>query len=514
MKSYPIICLSAALLLSLSSFAGQFDKIADYVEKAKTVFDYPSGTSIAVVKGNKILYQGTFGYANIEKQVKATNQTSYYIASSTKPFFALATLLKEHEGALSENTSMTSLFPKISFDQIDAGKVTVKHLLTHTMGFDNTGLVWATAYAGVHDYGSRRKLIAKSKPEEEQALGKYEYSNVGYNTLSVWFDQQYPHGWQQELKQTVFSPLKMNHTSAKMSDTNLPGWSVAQPYSFFSDNKNQQLYLSKQDNTMHSAGGMVATAPDIARFVIAQLNEGKVDGKQVFPATVIKKSQQLQVNIEESYGDYERFGYAWGWNLNRYKDQVLHSHFGGFSGTTAHISYMLEKEIGVVILNNDDALYSNKTVSGFLASAIYDILLNDEQDTKEQTVRLDQKHAGEFDKIVSKFDNISQRIAKHRQQRAARKWQLTLPKKDYTGIYRHPLIGEIKVTLDDKNQFHTSWGNMHAIATPYKTPDTFRVELAPGQGRPLKFNLLDNKIESVVFDTMVFSRRELKGHTR
>lgn len=507
MKSYPIICLSAALLASSSSFAGQFDKIAQYVEKAKTAFDYPSGTSIAIVKGNKIIYQGAFGYANIEKQIKATNQTSYYIASSTKPFFALAALLKEHEGSLSETTSMTELFPKISFDQIDAGKVTVKHLLTHTMGFDNIPLVWATAYAGVHNNDSRRKMIAKSKPEEEQALGKYEYSNVGYNTLSVWFDQQYPHGWQQELKQTVFSPLKMNHTSAKMSDTHQPGWSVAQPYSFFSENKKQQLYLSKEDNTMHSAGGIVATAPDIARFVIAQLNEGKVEGKQVFPASVVKKSQQLQVNFEQSYGDYERFGYAWGWNLNRYKDQVLHSHFGGFSGTAAHISYMLEKDIGVVILNNDDVLYSNKTVSGFLASAIYDILLEEDTITKAQIVKRDQKHTAQFDKIVSKFGNISQRIAEHRQQLAARKWQLTLPKKDYSGIYRHPLIGEIKVTLDDKNQFHASWGNLQAIATPYKTLDTFRVELAPGQGMPLKFNLVDNKIESVVFDTMVFSRR-------
>lgn len=506
MKPYPIICLSAALLASSSSFAGQFDKVAEYIEKAKTVFDYPSGTSIAIVKGSKIIYQGSFGYANIEKQIKATNQTSYYIASATKPLFALATLLKEHEGALNENTSMTSLFPKLSFDQVDASKVTVKHLLTHTMGFDNTPLVWATAYAGVHDADSRRKLIASSKPEEEQALGKYEYSNAGYNTLSVWFDQQYPHGWQQELKQTVFSPLKMNHTSAKMSDTNQPGWSVAQPYSFFSNNKNQQLYLSKQDNTMHSAGGIVATAPDIARFVIAQLNEGKVDGRQVFPASVVKKSQQLQVNIEESYGDFERFGYAWGWNLNRYKGQVLHSHFGGFSGTAAHISYMLEKDIGVVILNNDDILYSNKSVSGFIASAIYDILLEDEQNTKEQTVKLAQKQADEFDKIVSKFDNVSQRIAKHRQQLDARKWQLTLPKKDYSGVYRHPLIGEIRVTLNDKNQFHASWGNMHAIATPYKTLDAFRVELAPGQGRPLKFNLVNNKIESVVFDSMVFSR--------
>ena len=292
-----------------------------------------------------------------------------------------------------------------------------------------------------------------------------------------------------------------------MSDTNQPGWSVAQPYSIFSVVKNQQLYLSKQDNTMHSAGGMVATAPDIARFVIAQLNEGKVDGKQVFPASVIKKSQQIQVSMEQSYGDYERFGYAWGWNLNRYKDQVLHSHFGGFSGTAAHISYMLEKDIGVVILNNDDALYSNKAVSGFIASAIYHILLNDEQHTKEQAAKLDQKLTDEFDKIVSKFDNISQRIAQHQQQLDARKWQLTLPKKDYSGVYRHPLIGEIKVTLDDKNQFHASWGNMHAIATPYKTPDTFRVELAPGQGRPLKFNIIDNKIGSVVFDTMVFLRR-------
>ena len=37
----------------------------------------------------------------------------------------------------------------------------------------------------------------------------------------------------------------------------------------------KSLYLQKSDNTMQAAGGLVSTAPDLARFLIAQLQQGK-----------------------------------------------------------------------------------------------------------------------------------------------------------------------------------------------------------------------------------------------
>jgi CubicO group peptidase (beta-lactamase class C family) len=501
-----MIVTSAPVFSAPDSTTDRLKNLDELIQKAKDAFDIPSGTSIAIVKDDRIVYQGAFGYADIKGNRLVTDDTSFYIASSTKPFFALATLLKEHEGAISENTSLQALFPGLKFAYIDAEKVTVKHLLTHTMGFDNSPMELATAYTGLHDYQLRRQLVAASYPDEESALDNYRYSNIGYNVVSVWFDQQYPQGWQNVLQQAVFSPLEMKHTSAIMSDVEQPGWSIAEPYFYFSDDKNEKLYLSKKDNTMHAAGGMVASAHDIGRFLIAQLNAGKVDGKQVFPAAVIHKSQQQQTSFKQQYGDYERFGYAWGWNLNLYKDLVMHSHFGGFAGTSAHISYVLEKDIGVVVINNEGSLYGNKSLTGLMVSTIYDTLLLPDDHTPEQLARISENFNVQLKELVEAFDKINVKVAEGKTSRAARPWKLSLSKASYSGIYSHPLAGKIHIVLDEQQNMHVSWGNMHAVATPFKYQDSVRLELSPGQGRTITFNISDNKVQSLVYDGLEFSR--------
>lgn len=68
---------------------------------------------------------------------------------------------------------------------------------------------------------------------------------------------------------------------------------------------------NKVDNTIHSAGGMVSSASDMAQMVIAQLNQGKINDKQVIPVSIIKTSQTQQIVAEGKYDDFIRDGYAW-----------------------------------------------------------------------------------------------------------------------------------------------------------------------------------------------------------
>ena len=137
--------------MSLSSFATDFSLIEKLINDTKAVTDLPSGTAIAVVKDDKIIYQGYFGYADIANKKKVDVNTSFYIASITKPYFALSMLLKEEQGQLSEKTNLQTLFPTSIFSGFYASKVTVKQLLSHTMGIDNEPLVMVTAYTGLHD---------------------------------------------------------------------------------------------------------------------------------------------------------------------------------------------------------------------------------------------------------------------------------------------------------------------------------------------------------------------------
>ena len=79
----------ACLLLSVSLASAQSlgnrieSLVAGYLEKNKAV-----GVSVAVAKGNKILFAGGFGLADRDGKVAAGKETVYRIGSVTKQFTA------------------------------------------------------------------------------------------------------------------------------------------------------------------------------------------------------------------------------------------------------------------------------------------------------------------------------------------------------------------------------------------------------------------------------------------
>ena len=48
---------------------------------------------------------------------------------------------------------------------------------------------------------------------------------------------------------------------------------------------------------------------------------------------------------------------------------------------------------------------------------------------------------------------------------------------------------------------------MHCVAEPYTEPNSMRVELMPGHGEPLVFDLIDEKVVSVEYDGIRFRKK-------
>src|SRR5690606_24735920 len=180
----------------------------------------------------------------------------------------------------------------------------------------------ATAYSGEHTLNTLENLVAQSSINSEEPVGEFKYTNVGYNIYSVYSDRIFGQSWQKKLKSQVFEPAKMDSTSATRS-TIEDQQSIAKPYSLANETRQAPLYLEKNDSTMHAAGGMFSTALDIGRFLIAQMNKGVIDGKQVYPSDVIARSQTRQVKTDASYLDFKRDGYAWGWYTGDYRNQRM-----------------------------------------------------------------------------------------------------------------------------------------------------------------------------------------------
>lgn len=449
-----------------------------------------SGTAIAVVQNDKVIYQGYFGYQDIENKVKVSADTQFYIASVTKPFTALNALLDANIGKMDVNSNIGDMFS--DFPLQERRSATIKNLLTHTASINNLPLVLATAYSGEHQFKSLEAMVNQTAEASSEEVGEFKYTNVGYNIYSVFSDRYFKQSWQEKLQQQVFAPANMLNTSAR-SSTLRDISNVAKPYSLMANNRTSALYFQKTDETMHAAGGMYSTASDLGQFLIAQLNDGRVAGKQVFPANVITRSQEQQAKTDKSYLDFKRDGYAWGWYTGEYKGQRMLHHFGGFAGAHAHLSFIPGKNIGLVVVNNEDFLSSRLT--SIVSDYVYGALLGEYD--------IDQRVQQRALKLKKKLSGVDGMLLKEQKKLRARTWNLSQEMKEYVGEYSHPLLGSIHIKSNEQSRFDVQWGVMQSSSLGMNDADKIRVEMEPTTGTVITFNVND-KVQSLHYAGIEF----------
>lgn len=496
MRNFKCVITIVLLLSTISieandeRFDGDF--LGDIVNELKNKSGLLSGTSIAIVKGDKVIYKGNFGYKNIARRLPVDDQTQFYIASTTKPMTALNYLIDAKEDEALSKLTLIDMFPEFALEERNA--IRAEQLLQHTASINNPPLVLATAYSGVHSPSILERLVNNQSITSSENVGEFKYTNVGYNIYSIFSDKHFESSWQQKLTTQIFKPAGMHSTTAKYTAIEESS-NVALTYSLVNRNRNDVINLSKVDKTMHAAGGVYSTASDLARFLIAQINNGIIDGEQVYSPEIIARSQVRRVKTNSKYGDFKRDGYAWGWYTGEFKNERMLHHFGGFSGVHAHLSFIPKHKLGLVVLNSEDYLSANLT--GIVANYVYGSLLGE----KEISRSVDDSVA----KLVARLAGIDSILEKEHNKIMSRDWSLSLPTTKYVGKYSNPLMGSINISLNKSGKLDVSWGVMYSESTGMDEIDQIRVELTPTKGSIINFNVSE-QVESLEYKGLFFTK--------
>ncbi|MBL4905414.1 MAG: serine hydrolase [Flavobacteriaceae bacterium] len=475
---------------------------SNFIEKAITAFETKHGLSLAIVKDDQIIFEKYHGLADVEKKVLVDENTCFYIASSTKSFTALATLILDSKGKLDLNKSVSDYFPEINFaPELKTDSITIHHLIQHTSGIQNWPMINATAYTGVHNSELLLAQLEKyTRIDKRAPFGEFRYTNLGYNILGMIMNRELGQDWQSILDDEIFKPLNMGLTSARMTTANNNGWHVAKPHSQVNDgNVLERLYLEKQDNTMHPAGGIISTPRDMSKWLIMELNNGKLDGKQIYDANMIENSRFPHATQNRSYDNLKRFGYGYGWNLatTPLGDTLVH-HFGGFSGTHAEVSLMPSTGVGVIMMTNENG--SGSDLSFLLASYAFDYFAG----RADLETYYDQK----LNDYVQGILDWKKSIKKHKADRAKRKWQLELPHQAYAGTYKSELFGTLEIKYIGDNQLTAQVGNLKSpAAEPYVDKNSIRVEMKPRSGSAIHFTLEKGKVVKANWDGLTYTKK-------
>lgn len=201
--------VSVVFLFLFALADARADRVDDYVRTQMRRWQIP-GTSVAVIRGGRIVLARGYGLANVEHSVPATKETVYELQSVTKQFTATAILMLEEAGKVSLSDRVARYVPDApaTWDE-----VTVQHLLTHTSGIpDYTDA--PSFFEGIRLDRSPGDLL---KPVMTQPLSfkpgtQWRYSNANYYLLGMIIEKVSGKSWAEFLQERIFQPLQMKAT--------------------------------------------------------------------------------------------------------------------------------------------------------------------------------------------------------------------------------------------------------------------------------------------------------------
>lgn len=469
--TFLVVCLPIPATVAQESSKAFADRMNSFANELMELEMIP-GAAVVVVQGDEILFHSGFGLADRESDRKVTPDTVFYIASSTKSFTGLASAICENRGELDLDESLASLLPDASFhEDLDPSTIRYRDLLTHTHGIDNNGPVsFRSAYSGQHTDESLKELL---KHHGAAAYGKtFRYSNIGYNVTGLAIRNKLDIHWKDLLKREIFDPLGMTTTTGYVSQVDPERLAI--PYSL-EPTGFKRLHYAKADSNMHAAGGLVTSTSDLAQWLKANINHGKIDGKQVIPEAVFQTAHRPYAEQDSQYMSFHRSGYGLGWNTGRYDEDEFIHHFGGFTGFHCHISFMPRQKIGVAILVNTSA---GGVFADTLARYAYDTLL--------EKPGVEDRFAKETGDLAKRLDEIRKRIKADRDRRAARPQTLPRSLDAYAGTFNNQQYGEVTFKVVGgilQAEMGPLWS---AVEVFDGSKDALRVELT-GSGQVAQF---------------------------
>src|SRR5690606_17004633 len=339
--------ITTTLLLFLGQFGWaqtSFDKakLDNYFQNLETNNKFMG--SIAVSQDGKVIYTKSIGFADVENNQKANENTKYRIGSISKTFTTVMVMKAVEDKKLDLNQTIEKFFPTVP----NANKITIKQLLGHRSGIHNftNDDEYMTWYTQPKTEKEMVEIITKIGSDFEPD-SKADYSNSNFVLLTYILEKTYKQSFADLLDKQIIKPLELKNTKfgGKINTTN----NESKSYSYKGSWKEEP----ETDMSIPlGAGGIISSPSDLTKFSDA-LFGGKL---------LRAESLELMKTVVDGYG------------LGLFKipfyDKTGFGHTGGIDNFTSMFSYFPDGNISYALTSNGTN-YSNNNISIAVLSAVY-----------------------------------------------------------------------------------------------------------------------------------------------
>jgi len=310
------------------------------------------GLSAAVVHGD-FRWSSGFGFADLENEVRATADSSYRMASVTKPMTAIAVLRLAEEGKVDLDGDVSKYVPYFSRK---AWPVTARQLLSHQGGISH-----------YRDYDKEGRIREPKTTREAIAIfadwdlahepgTKKLYSSYGYNLLGAVIEEVSGQAHGTYMRENVWKPLGMSATVMDDPRAIIPH--RVDGYTREDGELRRSEYVDM--SSRFAGGGTRATVHDMVR-----LFEGLAEGK-VLKRETIRRAWTAQKTTDGQLTDY-----GLGFGVSERDGKLLVDHSGSQQETRTLVMMIPEAKVIVALATN----YENASLRP-IANQLLDLLVS------------------------------------------------------------------------------------------------------------------------------------------
>jgi CubicO group peptidase (beta-lactamase class C family) len=233
-----------------------------------------AGAVVVVVKDGQVLFERGYGVSDTATRAPVDpDRTLFRPGSVSKLFTWTAVMQLVGEGKLDLDKDINT-YLDFQIPPAFGKPVTLRNLMTHTAGFEET---YRSLLIGGSKVEPLDQLLKDSLPARIFAPGEVPaYSNYGASLAGYIVQRVSGEPFTDYVERHIFRPLGMTHATFVQP---LPAGlraDMAKGYQLASGPATPFEMIN-----MTPAGGLSASGGDIARFMIAHLNNGSYDGNRI-----------------------------------------------------------------------------------------------------------------------------------------------------------------------------------------------------------------------------------------
>ncbi|HEX7115209.1 MAG TPA: serine hydrolase domain-containing protein [Steroidobacter sp.] len=298
-----------------------------------------AGAVVTVVHDGKVLFTRGYGYANVAERRPVDPMRTLFRPGSVSKLFTWVALMQQVEQARVDPDADVNAYLDFEIPPFDGQPIRVRDLMQHTPGFsDVSGII--TRDSKIRDY---RQWVRENIPARLWKAGtEISYSNYGVVLAGYIVERISGEPFADYVERHIFRPLGMSSTTFREPLTGSLSENMATGYRLVDGRFVAQPF--ENISAVMPAGSASATAPDMARFMLALLGGGQLGSARIL------KSESVALLLSDSVANAPNLpGMAHGFYVVRAANPRLLGHGGNTGDFHSNLVIAPEHEFGFFI---------------------------------------------------------------------------------------------------------------------------------------------------------------------